>query len=240
MPRARPTGFKLCIGQMHEFLAVCKAMIDTETYPDFIIVDGSEGGTGAAPLEFEDHVGLPLTEGLVFVHNALVGCDLRDKIKVGCSGKVASGFDIARRIAQGADYTNAARAMMFAVGCIQAQRCHTNRCPVGVATQDPSRSRALSVPDKAERVHQFQKNTVDSFNQIIASLGLEHPDELTPAMLQRRITHTRTVRFDEIYYYLKPGEILAGSDHAFYRNAWEAADADSFEPRFEIEPTRTT
>lgn len=240
MADGRPTGFKLCIGKMYEFLAVCKAMIETEVYPDFIIVDGSEGGTGAAPLEFEDHVGLPLTEGLVFVHNALVGCNLRDKIKIGCSGKVASGFDIARRIAQGADYTNAARAMMFAIGCIQAQRCHTNRCPVGVATQDHTRSRALVVPDKAERVHQFQKNTVDSFNQILASLGLEHPDQLGPSFLQRRITHTRTVRFDEIYYYLKPGEILADTEHDFYKNAWEAADPDSFEPRVEIVPTRTS
>ena len=240
MADGRPTGFKLCIGQMTEFLAVCKAMIDMEAYPDFIIVDGSEGGTGAAPLEFEDHVGLPLTEGLVFVHNALVGCGLRDKIKVGCSGKIASGFDIARRIAQGADYTNAARAMMFAIGCIQSQRCHTNRCPVGVATQDQSRSRALVVPDKAERVYQFQKNSVDSFNQIISSLGLEHPDQLTPGLLQRRISHTRTVRFDEIYYYLKPGEIVDGTEHAFYRNAWEAADPDSFKPRTEVVPTRTT
>ena len=240
MADGRPTGFKLCIGKMYEFLAVCKAMIETEVYPDFIIVDGSEGGTGAAPLEFEDHVGLPLTEGLVFVHNALVGCGLRDKIRVGCSGKVASGFDIARRIAQGADYTNAARAMMFAIGCIQAQRCHTNRCPVGVATQDLTRSRALVVPVKAERVHQFQKNTVDSFNQILASLGLEHPDQLGPSVLQRRITHTRTVRFDEIYYYLKPGEILGETEHDFYRNAWEAADPDSFEPRVEIVPTRTS
>ena len=136
----RPTGFKLCMGQGSDFLAICKAMLETGITPDFIIIDGSEGGTGAAPLEFEDHMGVPLSEGVVFAHNALVGCGLRDKIKIGCSGKVTSGFEMARRIALGADYCNAARGMMFALGCIQAQACHTNRCPVGVATQDLRRS----------------------------------------------------------------------------------------------------
>ena len=137
----KPVGFKLCVGSRREFLAVCKALIEEGTAPDFIIVDGAEGGTGAAPLEFADHLGSPLTEGLITVHNALVGVGLRDRIKIGASGKVATGADIVKRIVQGADFTNSARAMMFAIGCIQAQSCHTNACPVGVATQDPRRAR---------------------------------------------------------------------------------------------------
>ena len=156
----KPTGFKLCVGARHEFLAICKAMLAEGTTPDFIVVDGSEGGTGAAPQEYEDHVGTPLTEGLMMVHNALVGTGLRDRIRVGASGKVATGSDIVKRLAQGADYTNAARAMMMAVGCIQAQVCHTNKCPVGVTTQDPRRARALDVADKTPRVQRFQEATV--------------------------------------------------------------------------------
>ncbi len=133
----KPTGFKLCLTSRRQFLAVCKAMLSEGVTPDFIVVDGAEGGTGAAPLEFADHVGTPLAEGLITVHNALVGTGLRDRVRVGASGKVATGSDMVKRMAQGADYTNAARAMMFATGCIQAQRCHINTCPVGVATQDP-------------------------------------------------------------------------------------------------------
>ncbi|MGH3438378.1 MAG: FMN-binding glutamate synthase family protein, partial [Sciscionella sp.] len=152
----KPTGFKLCVGSRAQFLAVCKAMREENVTPDFIIVDGAEGGTGAAPMGFSDHVGVPLTEGLVTVHNALVGTGLRARIKIGASGKVATGVDIIKRMIQGADYTNAARAMMFAVGCIQAQRCHTNTCPVGVATQDPRRANALNVDDKSQRVYRFQ------------------------------------------------------------------------------------
>ena len=156
----KPTGFKLCVGLRHEFLAICKAMLDENCTPDFIIVDGAEGGTGAAPAEYEDHVGVPLTEGLMTVHNALLGVGLRDRIRIGASGKVATGSDIVKRLAQGADYTNAARAMMQATGCIQSQRCHTNQCPVGVATQDPKRSRALDVADKTLRVRRYQQATV--------------------------------------------------------------------------------
>lgn len=153
----KPTGFKLCVGSRRELLAICKAMVAEGVTPDFIVVDGSEGGTGAAPLEFEDHVGVPLTDGLITMHNALVGTGLRERIGIGASGKVSTGIDLVKRIAQGADYTNAARAMMMAVGCIQAQKCHTNRCPVGVTTQDPRRARALDVPDKSVRVRQFQE-----------------------------------------------------------------------------------
>ena len=157
LANGKPVGFKLCVGYRHELLAICKAMADEQITPDFIVIDGSEGGTGAAPLEYEDHVGTPLTDGLIMMHNALVGTGLRDRIKLGASGKVATGTDIVKRLIQGADYTNAARAMMMAIGCIQAQKCHTNECPVGVATQDPRRARALNVADKSERVLRYQQ-----------------------------------------------------------------------------------
>lgn len=224
----KPTGFKLCMGRESEFLGVCKAMMELDIYPDFIIIDGSEGGTGAAPLEFEDHVGTPLTEGLHFAHNALVGCGLREHIKVGCSGKINSAFEMAKRIAQGADYCNAARAMMFALGCIQAQRCHTNTCPVGVATQDPKRSRGLVVEDKAQRVYNFQRNTVADFQKLIAALGLDNPSELEPAMLMRRVTETTSRSYAELYAYLKPGELLSGASSAHWDTIWHKASADHF------------
>src|SRR6185312_15461028 len=162
----KPAGFKLCVGSRVDVLAICKAMVAEGVTPDFIVVDGAEGGTGAAPLEFQDGVGKPLSDGLMTVHNALVGTGLRDRIRIGASGKVATGMDIVKRIAQGADYTNSARAMMMAAGCIQARMCHTNRCPVGVATQDPARARALDVADKTERVRRYQQNTVTQAQKI--------------------------------------------------------------------------
>jgi glutamate synthase domain-containing protein 2 len=223
----KPTGFKLCVGSRREFLAICKAMIDEGTTPDFIVVDGSEGGTGAAPLEYEDHVGTPLTDGLIIVHNALVGAGLRDRIRLGASGKVATGSDVVKRIAQGADYTNAARAMMMAVGCIQAQRCHTNTCPVGVTTQDPKRMRALVIPDKAERVHRFQEATVAQAVQMIASMGLEGPHQLQPLHVMRRVDHTVTRSYAELYDWLAPGELLTDPP-ADWALDWQRADADTF------------
>ena len=225
---AKPVGFKLCIGQRHEFLGICKAMLELGVAPDFIIVDGAEGGTGAAPLEYEDHVGVPLTEGLVFVHDALVGTGLRDQVKLGASGKITSAFDIARRITQGADYTNAARAMMFALGCIQSQRCHTNTCPVGVATQDPRRFRALVVEDKATRVYNYQRNTIAEFHQLLASLGLHHPDELKPSLLMRRIDPTTVKSYAELHRNLEPGEILQEPRYEPWDALWKAASADHF------------
>ncbi|WP_370541989.1 glutamate synthase-related protein [Amycolatopsis sp. FDAARGOS 1241] len=188
----KPAGFKLCVGSRRQVLAPCKAMVDEGVTPDFIVVDGSEGGTGAAPLEFADHLGTPLTEGLITVHNALVGTGLRDRIRLGASGKVATGADLVKRLAQGADYTNAARAMMFAVGCIQSQRCHTNKCPVGVATQDPRRGRALDVADKSERVHRYQRSTVAGALQIMAAMGVSDPAELRPHMPAAGSTRTRS------------------------------------------------
>ncbi|MET0700847.1 MAG: FMN-binding glutamate synthase family protein [Mycobacterium sp.] len=223
----KPIGFKLCVGARTEFLAICKAMLATGVTPDFVIVDGSEGGTGAAPQEFEDHVGMPLTEGLMLVHNALVGTGLRDRIRIGASGKVASGVDIVSRVIQGADFTLSARAMMFAVGCIQALTCNTNHCPTGVATQDPARSRALYVPDKTERVFNFQRATVASAAQMVASMGLDSFADLTPAMLNRRIEGQRTRTYAEIYDWLMPGELLEDPP-AEWLSDWIEASADEF------------
>ncbi|MGZ4752622.1 MAG: FMN-binding glutamate synthase family protein [Oryzihumus sp.] len=225
----KPAGFKLCVGSRTDVLAICKAMVAEGITPDFIIVDGAEGGTGAAPLEYEDHVGSPLTEGLLTVHNALVGAGLRDRVRVGASGKVSTGVDIVKRLIQGADYTNAARAMMMATGCIQAQRCHTNTCPVGVTTQDPRRMRALDVGDKTERVHRFHDATVAEATQVIASMGLHGPHELRPHMLRRRIDHTTTVGYDQLFEHLRPGQLLEQPPQSWLAD-WERADPDRFQP----------
>lgn len=223
----KPVGFKLCVGSRREFLAVCKAMIEEGTTPDFIVVDGAEGGTGAAPLEFADIVGLPLDEGLMTVHNALVGTGLRDRIRIGASGKVATGSDLVRRLLQGADYTNAARAMMFALGCIQAQRCHTNTCPVGVATQDERRARALDVGEKSERVRRYQEATVKSALQIMAAMGVDTPGELRPHMLLHRVDPHTVRSYAELHEWLTPGRLLASPPDG-WASDWEAADPDRF------------
>ncbi len=223
----KPVGFKLCVGSRRQFLAVCKAMLAEGVTPDFIVVDGSEGGTGAAPLEFADHLGTPLTEGLITVHNALVGAGLRDRIRIGASGKVATGADIVKRLLQGADYTNAARAMMFAVGCIQAQRCHTNTCPVGVTTQDPRRARALDVGDKSLRVQRFQEATVASAQQIMAAMGVADPAGLSPHMLRRRLGPATVASYADLYRWLEPGELTAQPPQE-WAGDWAAADPDRF------------
>jgi len=227
----KPVGFKLCIGHPWEFMAILKAALETGITPDFIVVDGKEGGTGAAPLEFMDHVGWPMRDGLAFVHSALIGAGLRDRVKIGVSGKVTSGFDIARALALGADWCNAARGFMFAVGCIQAQACHTDHCPTGVATQDPARARAVVVPDKAERVASFHKETVKALGELVAAAGLDQPSELRPYHFMHRAAPDRTITFAELYTYLEPGELLAGTKHASFKAAWDAARADSFQPR---------
>jgi glutamate synthase domain-containing protein 2 len=221
----KPVGIKLCVGRRTDVIAICKAMLDEGTGPDFVVVDGKEGGTGAAPLEYSDHVGTPLTEGLMAVHNALVGVGLRDQVKIGAAGKVAVGSDIVKRLIQGADYTNAARAMMMATGCIQSQRCHTNLCPVGVATQDPRRARALDVPDKSRRVQRYQEATVAQAVQLMASMGCASPAELAPHQLMRRIGYTDTFSYAELFDWLEPGELLAGPPKAWAAD-WKAADPD--------------
>ena len=223
----KPVGFKLCIGSRREFLAICKAMIELDSYPDFIIVDGSEGGTGAGPVEFEDNVGMPLTEALMFVHNALVGTGVRGHIKIGVSGKIASGIDIVKRICQGTDFTLAARAMMFAIGCIQAQKCHTNHCPVGVATQDPWRARVLVVGDKKHRVQNFQAMTIGSAKQIVASMGLDSFADLTPRKLFRRVDPHVTKTYADLYEWLKPRQLLVAPPAAWSRD-WDLANAHDF------------
>lgn len=223
----KPVGFKLCVGARSEFLSICKGILATGLAPDFVIVDGAEGGTGAAPQEFEDHVGMPLTDGLMLVHNSLVGTGLRDQIKVGASGKVASGVDIVSRACQGANFTLSARAMMFAVGCIQALKCNTNHCPTGVTTQDPARTRALDVPDKSTRVFNFQRATVASAAQIVASMGLAGFHELCPAMLNRRVEGQRSRTYAEIYDWLMPGELLEDPPES-WRSDWIEASADEF------------
>jgi glutamate synthase domain-containing protein 2 len=225
----KPAGFKLCIGHPWEFMAICKAMLATGITPDFIVVDGKEGGTGAAPLEFMDHVGMPLRDGLSFVHNALVGIGMRDRIRIGASGKITSAFDMARVLALGADWCNAARGFMFAVGCIQAQSCHTGECPTGVATQDPLRQRAIVVPDKAERVASFQRNTLHALAELVAAAGLTHPSELKPHHFLRRASSDKVISLAEQYEQLGVGQLTAdpASSPAFAR-AWSLATADSF------------
>ena len=227
----KPAGFKLCIGHRWEFLAICKAMVETGITPDFIVVDGAEGGTGAAPLEFMDHIGMPMREGLNFVHNALVGVGLRDRIRLGASGKIASGFDMARALALGADWCNSARGFMFALGCIQSLSCHTDRCPTGVATQDPLRSRALLVPDKATRVRQFHAATLSALGDMVAAAGLDHPSQLRPEHFMRRVAGQDVRTFAELFPALQSGALLRGSDDPRFRDAWAMADAGSFAPR---------
>ena len=184
----KPVGFKLAIGHPWEWFAVVKAMLQTGITPDFIVVDGKEGGTGAAPAEYIDRVGVPMREGLLLVHNTLVGTGLRDRIRIGAAGKIITAFDMARTLALGADWCNAARGFMFALGCIQAQACHTDRCPTGVATQDALRQRALDVPDKAARVYHFHRNTMAALADMVASAGLRHPDQLGPEHIMVRIS----------------------------------------------------
>jgi glutamate synthase domain-containing protein 2 len=224
----KPTGFKLCIGHEWEFLAICKAMLETNIYPDFIVVDGKEGGTGAAPMEFVDHIGKPMRQGLYFVHNALVGIGVRDRIKLGVAGKIITAFDIVRAMALGADWCNAARGFMFAVGCIQSQHCHTDRCPTGVATQDPARQRALVVPDKAQRVANFHRATVRTLAELTAAAGLDHPRQFAPIHISRRITPSVVVTFADVYPALGNGELLAGTDDPRWNQPWAMADAHSF------------
>jgi len=226
----KPVGFKLCIGQPWEFMGIVKAMLKTGILPDYIVVDGAEGGTGAAPLEFTDHLGMPLRESLLFVHNTLVGAGLRKKIRIGAAGKIVSAFDIATVMALGADWTNAGRGFMFAIGCIQSLACHTNRCPAGVATQDPGRQRALVVSDKADRVRNFHRNTLLALSEMIAAAGLDHPAKLGPHHLVRRVSLTEIRLFSQLHIFLEDGELLrANCERDFYGAAWRLARAESFD-----------
>jgi glutamate synthase domain-containing protein 2 len=228
LANGKPIGFKLCIGQLEEFFGVCKAMVETSILPDFITIDGAEGGTGAAPIEFCDRMGMPVKEGVVLAQNALVGINLRDKIRIAASGKLVTAFQIAQALALGADWCNSARGYMFAVGCIQAQACHTNECPVGVTTQDHGLQRALVVADKAERVANFHRNTVETLADVIAAAGLEHPSQLTPELLFQRTSPTEIRSFAELYEHIQPGQLLEGHAGERLQPYWDRANALSF------------
>lgn len=227
----KPVGFKLCVGHPWEWFAIVKAMLETGITPDFIVVDGAEGGTGAAPPEFVDHVGTPLREALRLVHNTLVGVNLRERIRIGASGKIITAFDMARTMALGADWCNAARGFMFAIGCIQAQSCHTDKCPTGVATQDPVRQRALVVPDKAQRVANFHGNTLHALAELLGAAGLTHPGALRPHHIARRISPSEVRLLSALFPELAPGELLEGKfRHRVFEAGWAMASADSFQP----------
>ncbi len=227
----KPVGIKLCLGRPVEFLSLIKALLDTRELPDFVVVDGGEGGTGAAPLEFSNSVGTPLREGLVFVHSALTGAGLRPEIKLGASGKILHGFDMARSLALGADFCVSARGMMFAIGCIQARRCNSNACPVGVATQDPGLAYGLDVEDKARRVVNYHHETVDSLLELLGAAGVDRPEALTPSHILRRVDSLSVQSYEQIYDFLEPGVLLEGTIPRWVRPAWEAADADCFQGR---------
>ena len=223
----KPVGFKLCVGSRREFLGICKAMLETGIRPDFIAVDGGEGGTGAAPVEFSNRMGAPLLDGLAFVHSALVGTGLRADIKLIAAGKIMTGFHMARALAAGADLCYSARGMMFALGCIQARACNANTCPVGVTTHRPHLVAGLVVADKATRVANYQRNSVKAFMELLYSAGLEHPDQLRPEHINRRISRTTVRHYGQLFHYLEADELL-NDPPPDYADIWARASADSF------------
>ena len=226
----KPAGFKFALGHPWEFFGICKAMLESGILPDFIVVDGGEGGTGAAPLEFTDHIGTPLQEALLLVHNTLVGLNLRDKIRLGASGKVISAFDLARNLAMGADWCNSARGFMFSLGCVQSQSCHTDHCPTGVATQDLRRQRALVVSDKSQRVYHFHRNTLHALGEMVGAAGLQHPGDLQPRHIVRRVSGNEIRLLSNLYKFVKPGELLVNpAAHVVYEMYWARASSHSFD-----------
>lgn len=228
----KPVGFKFALGHPWEWFAICKAMLVTGLTPDFIVVDGKEGGTGAAPVEFLDRIGTPMRDALVLVHNTLVGVNLRHRVRIGVAGKIVSGFDIARVMALGADWCNSGRAFMFAVGCIQAQTCHTGKCPTGVATQDPSRQKALVVPDKAERVLHYHENTLKALAELVAAAGCTHPDQLEPHHIVSRVSQNRVQTLATMYPRLEPGSLIGdNAEPPVFERFWSMASAHTFEPQ---------
>jgi glutamate synthase domain-containing protein 2 len=229
----KPIGFKLCVGHKHEFIAICKAIVETGIKPDFITVDGGEGGTGAAPLEFSNYVGMPLKEGLVFVYDTLVGFNIKKEITLIAAGKVASGFHIIRNIALGADACYSARAMMMAIGCIQALECNKNTCPTGVATQDPALMKGLDIADKKVRVFNYHKETLASFNELLAAAGMKNPDELNRSHIHRRLSMNESMRYSDIYPYIPESSLLdKASVPDVWRAEWSKATSSSFAPKY--------
>ena len=219
----KPVGFKLCVGAKHEFIAICKAMLETGIRPDFITIDGGEGGTGAAPLEFSNHVGTPLEDGLTFVVDALKGFGLREEIRVIASGKVITSFDILTTVALGADMVNSARGMMLALGCIQALRCNTNECPTGVATTNPHLSRGLHIPSKSERVKRFQNETVHHFIELLGALGHSHPVDVRRADVNRRLSDGAVKNYEELHPSMQEGFLLDQKNWSKLSNNWQIA-----------------
>ena len=235
----KPVGIKFAVGHPWEWFGIVKAMQQTGITPDFIVVDGGEGGTGAAPLEFTDHVGAPMREALMLVHNTLVGIGLRERIRIGASGKIVTAFDLVRAIAMGADWCNSARGFMFSLGCLQAQTCHTGHCPTGVTTQDPRRMRALVVPDKAERVFQFHQNTLKALKELLAAAGLTHPSELGPEHVIRRVSSTEVRSLAALHTWAKPGELLSAiPELPVFKVFWAVSRADSFDAPPNVLSTR--
>lgn len=227
----KPVGFKLAIGHPWEWFALVKAMLETGEHPDFIVVDGGEGGTGAAPLEYINRVGEPLSEGLLLVHNTLVGANLRDRISIGAAGKITSAFHMARILAMGADWCNAARGFMFSLGCIQALNCHTDHCPSGVATQDPRRGANLDVTSKSERVYHFHRNTIKALGNMLTTAGLRHPTEFGPEHIMRRISTHEIRSYRDLYHFIEPGSLINGCpEHTLFQRYWPTARSDSFDP----------
>jgi len=225
----KPVGFKLCIGNPAEFLGLCKAMHETKIFPDFITVDGAEGGTGAAPVEFSNRLGMTCLEGVYFVHNALVGMGFREQIKIIASGKTASSFDLLAKIAVGADIVNAARTMMMAIGCIQSRHCNTNQCPTGVATQDPARAKAINIDEKSDRVKNFHHNTLESFYELVASIGLDDPAKLTPNMIKRRSPYGMQMSIGSLTKPLKHNSLVDGKVvEETWLHWWQQATAEQF------------
>ncbi len=228
----KPTGFKLAIGHPWQWFGIAKAMHESGILPDFIVVDGAEGGTGASPSEFINHVGVPMHEGLQLVHHTLVGLNLRDQVRIGAAGMIVSAFDMARTMALGADWCNAGRGFMFSLGCIQSLSCHNDRCPTGIATQDPRRWTRLHVPDKAARVHAFHDNTLKALRDLLCAAGLEHPSELGPEHILRRVSPTEVRSYSALFSRIEPGSLLGGSvpRHAVFKEYWPLARSDSFAP----------
>jgi len=232
LSNGKPIGFKLCIGHRSEFVAICKAMIQTKIYPDFVTVDGGEGGTGAAPLEFSNHVGMPLRDALAFVYDCLTGFDLKKYIKIIASGKVVTGFDLVKHFALGADLCNSARGMMMALGCIQALECNKNTCPTGVATQNPNLVRGLVVADKKVRVANYHRQTLINAAELMAAAGIKHPDDIHRAYIQRRISPDRILNYLDSYPYIPKGSLLTQPYAKQFELLMTISDPNSFTPNF--------
>lgn len=224
----KPVGFKLCLGRRQEFFSICKAMLKSGITPDYIVVDGAEGGTGAAPLEFVNSVGAPLDHGIVFIHNALVGVGLRDQVRLIASGRIISGFNIASKLALGADLCYSGRGFMFALGCIQALRCNTNKCPVGVTTQNPKLVAGLVVLDKVHRVANYHRATVRGFLELLSAAGLRDPSELKPAHISRQVSSTDVRTYDQIFPFIARNSLVGSELPPEYAADWEVAAAARF------------